>query len=153
VADNQEPVPHDTVGAWAKRCYLAGRLAMEDELRPHGLGATQWYVLYQLAGVGPTRQRDLQRILQIERATVSVVVSSLVRKALVEQVPDVVDQRQRLLRLTSAGSELWASLPDLTRIHAIAFDGIDGSEIDTAIRVLRTATERLEDRSRLRRME
>ena len=118
---------------------------MDDALRPHGLGATQWYVLYQLAHQGPTLQRDLQRMLQVERATLSVVVTTLARKGLVEQLPDRVDQRQRLLRLTSAGARLWKALPDLSRIEDIAFAGIDAADIATAARVLRIATERLQN--------
>lgn len=133
------------MGAWAKRCYMAARAAMDDALRPHGLGATQWYVLYQLAHEGPTLQRDLQRMLQVERATLSVVVTTLARKGLVEQLPDRVDQRQRLLRLTSAGTRLWKALPDLSRIEDIAFAGIDAADIATAARVLRIATERLQN--------
>lgn len=138
---------HDTVGAWAKRCYLAARAAMEDLLRPYDLGATQWYVLYQLVHAGPTRQRELQRILQVERATLSAVVVSLARKQLVEQIPDSVDHRQKLLRLTAMGEALWRKLPDLTRLHSVAFGGIDADDIEVAIRVLRTATERLERRT------
>jgi DNA-binding MarR family transcriptional regulator len=57
-------------------------------------------------------QRDLVRILQIERATLSGIVATLVRKGLVDQVSDSDDQRQRILRLTRAGVELWKSLPD-----------------------------------------
>jgi DNA-binding MarR family transcriptional regulator len=124
---------------------MAARAAMDDALRPHGLGATQWYVLYQLAHEGPTLQRDLQRMLQVERATLSVVVTTLARKGLVEQLPDRVDQRQRLLRLTSAGTRLWKALPDLSRIEDIAFAGIDAADIATAARVLRIATERLQN--------
>ncbi|ORV28754.1 MarR family winged helix-turn-helix transcriptional regulator [Mycolicibacterium confluentis] len=146
MADKIGSARHDTIGAWTKRCYLAGRTAMEDALRPFGLGATQWYVLYQLVNAGPTRQRDLQRILQVERATLSAVVIALVRKRLVEQIPDSVDQRQKMLRITDVGEALWRDLPDLTQIHAVAFDGIDADDIETAIRVLRTATERLEQR-------
>ncbi len=85
---------HDSVGAWAKRCYFAGRAAMEVVLRPYELGTTQWYVLYQLVHDGPTMQRDMLRMLQIERATLSAVVGTLVRKRLDEQVLDRVDQRQ-----------------------------------------------------------
>jgi len=129
---------------WAKRCYLAGRIAMEAALRPYDLGATQWYVLYQLAEDGPTMQRDLLRLLQIERATLSVVVTSLVRKGLVEQVADHTDQRQKRLRMTDAGLTLWNELPDLSFIHTAAFDGIDDAELAIAIKVLRTATERLD---------
>jgi MarR family transcriptional regulator, lower aerobic nicotinate degradation pathway regulator len=128
---------------WAKRCYLAGRIAMEAALRPYDLGATQWYVLYQLAEDGPTMQRDLLRLLQIERATLSVVVTSLVRKGLVEQVADHADQRQKRLRMTDAGVTLWNELPDLSFIHT-AFEGIDDAELAIAVKVLRIATERLD---------
>ena len=139
---------HDAVGAWAKRCYFAGRAAMEVVLRPYDLGTTQWYVLYQLVHDGPTMQRDLLRTLQIERATLSVVVGTLVRKKLVEQVPDRIDQRQKLLRITRTGTKLWNELPDLALIHRIAFDGIDAADIAIAVRVLRIATERLESPAR-----
>ena len=139
---------HDAVGAWAKRCYFAARAAMEAVLRPYDLGATQWYVLYQLAHDGPSMQRDLLRMLQVERATLSVIVGTLVRKRLVEQVPDRVDQRQKLIKMTAAGTKLWNELPDLDFIHRIAFDGIAAADIATALRVLKTATERLDDLSR-----
>lgn len=136
---------HETVGAWAKRCYLAGRAAMDAVLRPFDLGATQWYVLYHLAHNGPTTHRDLLQLLQVERATLSVMVSSLVRKGYVEQIAHRTDQRQKVLRLSRSGSTLWSELPDLTFIHELAFGDIDAGSIDTAIRVLKTATERLEN--------
>lgn len=137
---------HGSVGAWAKSYYFAVRAAMESVLRPYDLGSTQWYVLYQLANDGPTMQRDLGHLLQIERATLSVIVATLVRKGLVAQVPGSEDQRQRMLRITDAGMRLWEDLPDpLAVIRAIAFDGSDAAELATAIRVLQAATQRLND--------
>jgi len=117
---------------------------MEAMLRPYDLGATQWYVLYHLAHDGPSMQRDLVRTLQVERATLSGIVAVLVRKGLVEQVPDNADQRQKLLRMTPAGVKLWAGLPDLAVINTTAFDGLDEGAIAAATEVLKTATERLE---------
>jgi DNA-binding MarR family transcriptional regulator len=117
---------------------------MEAMLRPYDLGTSQWYVLYHLAHDGPTMQRDLVRALQVERATLSAVVGVLVRKGLVEQVPDPVDQRQKRLRMTAAGARLWKALPDLAVVHDVAFKGIDAADIAIAVRVLQTATERLE---------
>ncbi len=76
------------------------------------------------------------------------MVGALVRKGLVEQVPDRLDQRQKLLRMTAAGSKLWGELPDLAFIHQAAFDGMNDADIATTIRVLRTATERLDKLSR-----
>lgn len=138
---------YKSVATWAKRCYLAGRAAMEALLRPYDLGATQWYVLYQLSVRGPTMQREMLRVLEVERATLSVIVTTLVRKGLVEQVSDRVDQRQKLIRMTPAGAKLWDELPDLTVIHEVAFGGIDGAALAIAADVLRTASERLENHS------
>jgi DNA-binding MarR family transcriptional regulator len=135
-----------SVGAWAKSYYFAVRAAMELVLRPYDLGSTQFYVLHQLANHGPTMQRDLGRTLQIERATLSGIVSALVRKGLIDQMPGADDQRQRVLRLTGAGTKLWEELPDpLALIRAIAFDGSDAAELATAVRVLQSATQRLND--------
>jgi DNA-binding MarR family transcriptional regulator len=134
---------HASIASWAKRCYFAGRAVMEDALRVPGLGATQWYVLHQLATVGPTKQRDLGKKLQVERATLSAVVGALAAKKLVEQVQDTVDLRQKLLRLTRAGENLWGELPDLSFIHEAAFGGVSETDAATVVRVLRIATERL----------
>jgi DNA-binding MarR family transcriptional regulator len=135
------------VGAWAKRYYFAVRAAMESVLRPYDLGTTQWYVLYQLANEGPTMQRDLARMLQIERATLSGVVATLVRKGLVDQTPGSQDQRQRVLQITDVGRKLWEELPDpLAVIRAISFEGADATEMATALRVLQNATNRLNSR-------
>ena len=92
-------------------------------------------------------QRDLGRMLQVERATLSGIVATLVRKGLVDQVHGSEDQRQRVLRITHAGMKLWEELPDpLALIRAIAFEGSDAAELATAVRVLQAATQRLNDR-------
>ncbi len=117
---------------------------MESVLRPYDLGNTQWYVLYLLANEGPMNQRHLTHKLEIERATLSAVIGALVRKGLVDQMPDPDDQRQKVLRITTAGRNLWATLPDpIGMITRVAFDGVDDGEIATTNRVLRDATQRL----------
>jgi DNA-binding MarR family transcriptional regulator len=91
-------------------------------------------------------QRDLVRMLQIERATLSGIVATLVRKGLVDQTPDSADQRQRMLRITRSGTKLWKELPDPTDvILAVAFDGADPAELAIARRVLQAATQRLNE--------
>ena len=144
MAGKRVNLKHDSVGAWAKRLYFAARSVMDSVLRPYDLGSTQWYVLHQLANEGPTMQRDLVRMLQIERATLSGIVTTLVRKGLVDQTPDSEDQRQRMLRITRLGTKLWRELPDpIELITAVAFDGADPAELAIARRVLQTATQRL----------
>ena len=104
---------------------------MEAMLRPFHLGTTQWYILHQLVHEGPTMQRELGELLQVERATLTVIVGALVRKGLVEQVTDKADLRRKLLHITS------------TVINEAAFAGISEADMDVAVRVLRVATERL----------
>ena len=136
-------------GAWAKKYFLASRAVMEAVLRPYDLGNTQWYVLYRLANDGPTKQRDLMHMLEIERATLSGVIAALVRKGLIEQMPDPDDQRQKTLQITTSGKNLWASVPDpIAIITSVAFDGVDDTEIATASRVLQDATQRLNNYKR-----
>jgi DNA-binding MarR family transcriptional regulator len=137
---------HNSIGAWAKRFYFASRAVVEAVLRPYGIGPTQWYALHHLANEGPTLQRELQRTLQIERATLSLVVSTLVSKGLVKQLPDREDQRQKLLRLTPAGRALWAKLPDpITVARTVAFAGADNAELAYAASLLEAATNRLHE--------
>lgn len=141
----QSDAVHLTVGTWAKRCYFAGRALMDATLRPYDLGSTQWYVLWHLTNFGPTVQRDLGRALELERATLSGIVATLVRKDLIDQSSSGEDQRQRLLTLTTAGETLWRELPDLSFIYETAFGGIDEADLATTIRVLQSATERLQN--------
>lgn len=141
--DNDE-TEHEGIGAWAKRYYFSNREALESALRPFGLGSTQWYMLYQLANHGPTLQRDLGQILHLERATLSGVVATLVRKGLIDQVAGEGDRRQRMLELTPSGSKLWAQLPDpFAEIRAVSFGETSEADKATTIRVLQEATGRL----------
>lgn len=75
----------------------------------------------------------------------SGIIATLVRKDLVEQTSSGEDQRQRLLTLTAAGEALWRKLPDLSFIHEAAFGGVNEVELATTIRVLQSATERLQN--------
>ncbi len=146
MTDEAESLKHDSVGAWAKRLYFASRAVMDSVLRPYDLGSTQWYVLHRLTNEGPTMQRDLVRMLNIDRATLSGIVATLVRKGLVDQTPDAEDQRQRILRITRSGRKLWKDLPDpIELILTVAFDGADPAELAIARRVLKAATQRLNE--------
>lgn len=126
---------------------------MESVLRPYDLGSTQWYVLYLLANEGPVSQRNLTRMLELERATLSAVIGALVRKGLIDQMPDPEDQRQKVLQITTTGRNLWVKLPDpIQLIATVAFNGVDKTEIATTNRILREATQRLNDYKKERKL-
>lgn len=144
MANEQADPEHQSAGAWAKKYFQASQTVMASALRPYDLGPTQWYVLYQLAMVGETPQRELVQMLKVERATLTGVVAALVRKGLVEQIGDPRDQRQKSLVLTESGAALWRQLPDpIALILDTAFGDIPADDIETTARVLRIATGRL----------
>ncbi len=134
----------EAAGSWAKKYFLASKAVMDDVLRPFDLGGTQWNVLHLLATQGPMKQRDLTRALEVERATLSAVITILSRKELLEQTPDPQDQRQKVLHLSARGADLFALVPDpIALITAVAFGGVDDADVATTQRVLREATHRL----------
>jgi DNA-binding MarR family transcriptional regulator len=144
VANESTHPAYGSPGFWAKKQFLASRALMEAVLRSYDLGNTQWYVLHRLVNQGSVSQRDLGRELDVERATLSGVISVLVRKGLVEQRPDPEDQRQKVLTITPDGRELWKALPDpIALITSVAFDGVNEADLATTKRVLSAATERL----------
>jgi len=144
VPNNLDGSNLEAAGSWAKKYFLASKAVMDDVLRPFDLGGTQWYVLYLLANHGPTKQRDLTRTLEVERATLSAVIAALLRKELIEQTPDPQDQRQKVLHLTTPGADLFALVPDpIALITAVAFQGVDDADVATTQRVLRDATHKL----------
>ncbi|MDD2860999.1 MAG: MarR family transcriptional regulator [Acidiphilium sp.] len=123
---------------------MAARSVIDLTLRPYDLGSTQWYVLWHLVHEGPLAQRNLLGLLQVEKATLSGIVSALVRKGFVEQATDPADQRQKLLSVTPAGLALWTRLPDpIDLILTTAFEGIAEDDLATVTRVLSIGTERL----------
>jgi len=135
----------NSAGAWAKKYHLASRAVLEATLRPYDIGSTQWYVLWHLVHEGPQAQRDLLQLLNVEKPTLSGVVSALVRKGFVDQTTDPDDQRQRLLTITPAGLALWRELPDpIALILKTAFAGVGKDDLATVVRILSEATQRLQ---------
>lgn len=136
----------EAAGSWAKKYFFASRALVEAVLRPYDLGNSQWYVLYLLVDGRLLDQRELTRLLEVERATLSVILSALVRKGLIEQFADPGDKRKKVLRITTGGIDLMASIPDPIRlIEKVAFEGISVSDIETLNNVLRKATQQLSD--------
>jgi MarR family transcriptional regulator, lower aerobic nicotinate degradation pathway regulator len=142
-------IAHEKAAMAAKRYIAASRAALDRLLRPFGLGGTQWWVLQQLQARLTVPQRELPGAMHVERATASEIVLTLVRKGLVEQVPDPADQRQKLLRLTDDGVRICQALPDpMLELYSLAFDGLPTAELEAVARVLEAATQRLESAQR-----
>lgn len=74
----------------------------EENLRPHGLRATQFSVLAALAQMGPTPITELAEVLGLERTTLTRGADVMEEDGWLEDAPSD-DGRKRPLRLTDEG--------------------------------------------------
>ena len=106
------PAHPDYLSYRVRRLYLLMSQRIDDALKPHGLARTQWQVLARVQRAGTLSQKDLQRVLQIESATLTGVVDVLAAKGWLERLECPGDKRLRMLRVTEAGAALLASSVD-----------------------------------------
>ena len=79
-------------------------------LAREGFGRAHHRALYFIARSPGLAVGDLLRLLAITKQSLGRVLTELQEKGLVEQSIGITDRRQRLLRLTAAGSTLESSL-------------------------------------------
>jgi DNA-binding MarR family transcriptional regulator len=89
--------------------------APDTILNSHGLGRAHHRALYFIARKPWLTVGDLLRLLAITKQSLNRVLSELIARNLVETRPGELDRRQKLLRLTSPGTELEAELFELMR--------------------------------------
>jgi len=73
-------------------------------LAPSGLRTTQFSILIRLRLEGPTTINALAKRLVMDRTTLGRNILPLERGGLIEIVPDSVDRRSKVVRLTEAGA-------------------------------------------------
>ena len=83
-----------------------------DRICCHDVSVTQCYALETLVQHGPMRLGALAERLFLDKSTTSRVISALVRKKYVEQMPDANDQRATMLMATRQGQRLCARITD-----------------------------------------
>lgn len=90
--------------------YGALMRAMDDRLDAAGLGRAHQRALYFIARWPDVTVGELLGLLGITKQSLGRVLTELTDRGLVETRPGQRDRRQRLLRLTAAGSALEAEL-------------------------------------------
>lgn len=134
------------LGYWIKRYSLLVNREMDATLKLYGIGRTQWYILFHIHKEGAIAQRKLQNILQIKSATLTALITSLVKKDLVTQSLDVTDKRGKTVYLTPNGSQLWKTLPDpISAVRSRAHKGISNEELERTRLVIERAVNNLEE--------
>jgi len=95
-----------------KRLYLLRNQVIDEELKAHGLARSQWLILFHVNRAGDLAQKDLQRMMRVESATLTRIVDSLVKKGWLDRTPSATDKRVKILSLTGDGQVRWKKIPD-----------------------------------------
>jgi DNA-binding MarR family transcriptional regulator len=82
----------------------------DEEVRPHGVQATQVTLLATVAAYGPVRRSDLSRWLHFDSSTLTRNLRVMLSNGWVEEVADKTDGRGLPLKVTPAGTDLLGAL-------------------------------------------
>jgi DNA-binding MarR family transcriptional regulator len=103
--------------------------AVGRRVRPHGLSAQQFWLLVAIVEREGQSLSELAEGRRMDPPTASRIVTTLIRKRLVQEEGDPRDRRRCLLRLTASGRALAECLHPLAReVRAAVVQGLSPSE-------------------------
>lgn len=106
----------------AQRAARALARRFDEAFRPLGLTNGQFSLMMSLTQPNPPPMGRVAAFLAMDRTTLTAALKPLVRRGLVEVVPDPRDRRSRLLTLTPAGRALLARAVPIWQAHHAALD-------------------------------
>ena len=98
----------DQVGYWLRRAYQRHMAIFAAVMSDLDLTSVQFAALVKLRDMKAVTQTELGRLIGIDRATISGVVSRLQKRGVLQFRLDPLDRRSRIIALTAAGEVLLA---------------------------------------------
>src|SRR5690625_1048336 len=92
---------------------MGNRLSKDFEVairQRAGLSFAGYQLLFTLKAVGELHSNQLARLASVSTASMSSLLNTMERKELVQRVPDSVDRRRTVIRLTERGQSIIESL-------------------------------------------
>jgi DNA-binding MarR family transcriptional regulator len=110
----------DQVGYWLRRAYQRHMAIFTTIMSDLDLTSVQFAALVKLGDMKAVTQTELGRLIGMDKATVSGMVSRLQKRGLLQFRPDPLDRRSRIIALTADGESLLAQA--LRRIDQVGED-------------------------------
>ena len=108
-----------------------------NDLLAHDLTVEQWSLMAVLWSKDGQKQKELQKVLLKDKATINSLVNYLLKNGFINKEQDIVDKRSFIISLTSKGKTMQhVTIPLAMKNIAKATDGIDASELETTVKVL-----------------
>ena len=122
--------PGLSIGYLLRDCYRSFSRALEVRIKPHGVGAGQWFFLRELWEEDGLTQGDLSARAGMTAPTTVVAIRRMVKDGLVIREPDDQDRRKVRIHLTDKGRRFRDELlPFAYEVNKIATEGLSQDEI------------------------
>lgn len=129
---------HDSLGRVVGCLHRHARIYFEKELAPFGLGSGAFPVLMHLLHKDGMTQQELTEKLHVDKATITRVITKLVKSGYVRRERDPDDKRAYRLFVTQKARETSSEIRKVLRAWtAILAEGLTDEEQDTALKLLR----------------
>jgi len=122
--------PGVSIGYLLRDCYRSFSRALEIRIKPHGVGAGQWFFLRELWEEDGLTQGDLSTRAGMTAPTTVVAIRRMVKDGLVIRKPDQKDRRKVRIHLTDKGHRFRDELlPFAFDVNKTATKGFSEHEI------------------------
>lgn len=99
-----------------KRLYLLMNKQIEKELKKYNLARSQFQVIYYTHQGGEISQKELVKLMQVEPATLTVIIDGLVKKGILKRKENKDDKRSNVIELTAIGDQVRKKIPSIGEI-------------------------------------
>ena len=138
---------NDSISHWAHRALISLKMHVDSRAKDLDLASPEVMILHALDETETSSLMKLARRVGKAHPPVLRHVDRLVSEGLVERLPHPGDRRVKVLKLTQKGKAIIPRVNTIVEdIHSAALGGLDQSEIDTAVHVLKSIVDNLEHR-------
>ena len=126
-----------TTGLLQGKAYSRLHTHLTRALFPFNVSIPEWKLLGQLHENGRVKLAVLAGLLSYDPPMVTKLVKQLEKKGLVKRQQDTIDERAKIITITSSGTKLIDDLePEVKKVMRVLLNGISREELITYLKVL-----------------
>ena len=127
----------ESFGRYISAIYRHMQILINHELSQFGIGSGQYVFLGEIARNEGISQKELSKIIQIDKTTTTKAMKKLEEEGYIYRIPDPSDNRYNNLHLTKKGKEFIPILKDrLAGITTILSKGMTEKQQSETIDIL-----------------
>ncbi|MBA3723595.1 MAG: MarR family transcriptional regulator [Candidatus Levybacteria bacterium] len=126
-----------TTGLLQGKAYSRLHTHLTRVLFPFNISIPEWKLLGQLHENGKVKLAVLAGLLSYDPPMVTKLVKQLEKKGLVKRTQDTIDERAKIITITSSGTKLIDDVePEVKKVMRVLLNGITREELITYLKVL-----------------